>query len=65
MRSHNRLNNKKSIDVLSLVDLKQIAWLSGRNIEEGDHTFNNEKVYHITDIVGLFTFNELKNLLLH
>jgi hypothetical protein len=64
MRSHGKVN-KKELDVVSIIDLKQIAWTTGRNISESDITFNSAPTYSISSMPGLFTFVELKNLLLH
>lgn len=65
MRSHHTINNKEH-DVMSLVDIKQLAWMHGdRNITESEHTFNGQKVYEISGEEGLYTLDELKRRFLH
>ena len=52
-------------EIISLVDIKQYAMMQGKTITENEHTFNQQTVYKIDHMNGLYTFNELKNLFVH
>jgi hypothetical protein len=59
-----RTSNCK-IKEISLTDIKQIAMLCGKSIQENKHTFCGEPVYKVHGTIGLFTFNELKHLFIN
>jgi hypothetical protein len=65
MKTHRNLVNKKAIDIISFVDLQQIAMTQGHYLTENKNTFNQQKVYKIDHTEGLYTFIELKQRFLH
>jgi hypothetical protein len=65
MKAQKRLINKKAIDVISFVDLQQIAMTQNHYFTESKNTFNQQKVYKIDRTEGLYTFEELKQRFLH
>lgn len=64
MRSHPKLNHKKALP-LSIIDLRIAAAQQNRIIKDHITTFNNAAVFKIEGEVGLYTFSELMNRVLH
>lgn len=65
MSQYQKVLKKRGIDVLSLGDLDQIAQMQGTSVTEQNTKLNNEKLYKLGRENGLFTFNELRQRLLH
>lgn len=66
MRSHEELYHKHGRDEFSLVDIKQIAMINGKNVvEQKNINFNGQKLYKVVGETGLLTIEELKQRFLN
>lgn len=64
MRSHAKPGEPK-IDIISLVDVKQMAMYNHKVINETNVLFNGQKTYKVSEITGYYTLPELIVMFTH
>jgi len=65
MTAEDRILKKSTPAALTLIDVKQLAMLAGKDIIDEHQVWEGKPVYRVTHETGLWTFEELKKRFLN